>query len=203
MGDRTTHGKGTVQSVMNVGKSAFDFLNPGPEQGALKLTIQQFYRVNGDSTQNLGVPSDVTLPSLLDNMDLGESYLDNAMPFDRVAAAPMTPYKAVAPEIVSALRDRSRKRVAAQPEFQKIETEIAKFLDRKARKSVSLNEAELMKERSDEENKLRRRSKRKRRVKAPCSPTTPTTPNCCPSHWITCRSCGKRPQRRSDRPGCE
>ncbi len=155
VGDRTTHGKGTVQSVMNVGKSAFDFLNPGPEQGALKLTIQQFYRVNGDSTQNLGVPSDVTLPSLLDNMDLGESYLDNAMPFDRVAAAAMTPYKAVAPEIVSALRDRSRKRVAEQPEFQKIETEIAKFLDRKARKSVSLNEAELMKERSDEENKVK------------------------------------------------
>lgn len=156
VGDRTTHGKGTVQSVMNVGKSSpLDFLNPGPEHGALKLTIQQFYRVNGDSTQNLGVPSDVTLPSLLDNMDLGESYLDNAMPFDRVAAAPMTPYKAVTPEIVSALRDRSRKRVSEHPEFQKTEGEIAKFLERKARKSVSLNEAELLKERSDEENKVK------------------------------------------------
>jgi carboxyl-terminal processing protease len=156
IGDRTTHGKGTVQSVMNVGKSgALDFLNPGPEHGALKLTIQQFYRVNGDSTQNLGVPSDVTLPSLLDNMDLGESYLDNAMPFDRVAAARMTPYKMISPEIVSALRDGSRKRVSENPEFQKTEGEIAKFLDRKSRKAVSLNEAELLKERSDEENKVK------------------------------------------------
>ncbi len=55
--------------------------------GALKLTISQFYRVNGDSTQNLGVPSDVVLPSLLDHMDLGESSLDNALKFDHIEPA--------------------------------------------------------------------------------------------------------------------
>ena len=154
VGDRTTHGKGTVQSVMNVGNQVMQFLDRTAEQqGALKLTIQQFYRVNGDSTQNLGVPSDVAYPSLLDNMDLGESFLENAMAFDRITPAAMTPLGAVNPELVATLRERSRKRVTANADFQKMESEIAKFLDRTRRKSVSLNEAELRKERIEEENK--------------------------------------------------
>lgn len=155
VGDRTTHGKGTVQSVMNVGSSgALGFLDRNAEeQGALKLTIQQFYRVNGDSTQNLGVPADVSYPSLLDHMDLGESFLDYAMKFDRIAAANLVPLRAVTPEIVATLRDRSKKRVAANAEFQKLETEIARFLERKQRKSISLNEEELKMERIEEENK--------------------------------------------------
>ena len=155
VGDRTTHGKGTVQSVMNVGGSnVLGFLDRNAEEhGALKLTIQQFYRVNGDSTQNLGVPADVSYPSLLDHMDLGESFLDYAMKFDRIAQANLVPLRAVTPEIVATLRDRSKKRVAANPEFQKLETEIARFLDRKQRKSISLNEEELKAERIEEENK--------------------------------------------------
>ncbi|MCY2964208.1 MAG: S41 family peptidase [Planctomycetota bacterium] len=74
VGDSRTHGKGTVQSVMPVGKNVLPIFNK-PQLGAVKLTIQQFYRPNGQSTQKLGVPSDVTLPSLLDHMDLGEEFL--------------------------------------------------------------------------------------------------------------------------------
>ena len=82
------------------------------DRGALKLTISQFYRVNGDSTQNLGVPSDVVLPSLLDHMDLGESSLENASKFDRVEPADYQPWNRVNPELVSMLQQRSQARVA-------------------------------------------------------------------------------------------
>lgn len=154
VGDRTTHGKGTVQSVMNVGRQMLQFL-AAPEQGALKLTINQFYRVNGDSTQNLGVPSDVALPSVIDNMDLGESFLDYAMAFDKIQSAPHDQLKNVTPEIVSSLRERSRKRVLASADFQKTENEIAKYLARKQRKTVSLNEDELRQERIEDEQKTK------------------------------------------------
>src|SRR5262249_8577104 len=106
VGDRTTHGKGTVQSVMNVGARFLQLFKP-QELGALKLTINQFYRVNGDSTQNLGVPSDVALPSLLDNMDLGESFLDNAMPFDHIKEQAHKRWPNVKPDMISSIRESS------------------------------------------------------------------------------------------------
>lgn len=154
VGDVTTHGKGTVQSVMNVGRQILPIFDP-PDQGALKLTIQQFYRVNGDSTQNLGVPSDVILPSLLDKMDLGEQFLDNAMAFDRIQPAAHERFGFVSPEIVSVLREQERKRIATNADFIKTEKDIEKYMARKQRKSVSLNEEDLRKERIEEEQKTK------------------------------------------------
>src|SRR5262245_50927787 len=154
VGDRTTHGKGTVQSVMNVGARFLQFLKP-QDLGALKLTINQFYRVNGDSTQNLGVPSHVSLPSLLDNMDLGESFLDNAMQFDHIAEVRHKRMSLVKPDMVSTIREGSRKRVQSSGDFQKTDKDIEKYLARKQRKTVSLNEDDLRKERVEEEQKTR------------------------------------------------
>ena len=146
VGDKTTHGKGTVQNVMPV-TSAMLFLNK-QERGALKLTIQQFYRVNGDSTQNLGVTSDIVLPSLIDQMDLGESSLENALAFDRIPPVPHTSAEMVTNELISSLRNRSQRRVAADAKFQEIQKDITRFLERKNRKSISLNESVLKAERS-------------------------------------------------------
>ena len=155
MGDRTTHGKGTVQSVMPVG-ARFLQLIKSQDLGALKLTINQFYRVNGESTQRLGVPSDVSLPSLLDNMDLGESFLDNAMPFDYIQEVPHHRFaKFLTTEMASSIRENSRKRLASSSEFQKVDKDIEKYLARKQRKTVSLNEEDLQKERVEEEQKTR------------------------------------------------
>ena len=155
VGDRTTHGKGTVQSVMPVG-ARFLQLIKSPELGALKLTINQFYRVNGDSTQNLGVPSDISLPSLLDNLDLGESFLDNALPFDHIQEVPHHRFaKFMTADMVSSIRENSRKRLAASSDFQKVDKDIEKYLARKQRKVVSLNEEDLRKERVEEEQKTR------------------------------------------------
>lgn len=139
VGDSSTHGKGTVQNVMNVGQTGLLSAFAPEDLGALKLTISQFYRVNGDSTQFLGVASDVVLPSLLDHMDLGESSLDNALKPDHIEPAEYTPWHRVNPGMVSFLQEQSAKRVDASHDFQKINKEIATFLQRKNRKQISLN----------------------------------------------------------------
>src|SRR3984957_18833160 len=113
IGDSSTHGKGTVQNVMNVGQTGLLSAFAPEDLGALKLTISQFYRVNGDSTQTLGVPSDVVLPSLLDHMDLGESSLDNALKFDHIEPADYTPWRLVNPQMLSSKKGQSSQRVVS------------------------------------------------------------------------------------------
>ena len=153
VGDATTHGKGTVQNVMPVGLNMFSFFNNRKDRGALKLTINQFYRVNGDSTQNLGVKSDVVLPSLLDHMDVGESSLDNALAFDRIAASDFEKLAYVNGDVIGKLTRSSQQRVGADEEFQKIQKDIKEYLERKNRKTVTLNEEKLRKEREDDKKK--------------------------------------------------
>lgn len=147
VGDKTTHGKGTVQNVMVVGRQMFRFLK-AQNRGALKLTIQQFFRVNGDSTQNRGVESDVVLPSIYDHMELGESFLENALKFSRVPAARFTPVDMVNNNIVQQLQKDSKKRVAADAKFQEAQQRIDRYEQRKNRKELSLNESERRKERA-------------------------------------------------------
>lgn len=148
IGDTTTHGKGTVQNLMPVSaRQAFRPFGGGEDRGRLKLTIQQFYRVNGDSTQNRGVRSDVVLPSLLDHLDEGESGLDNALPFDQIRNARFNPGKLVSPEYVAALQKNSETRMTGNADFKKIEQGIQRFIERKNRKDVSLQESVLREER--------------------------------------------------------
>lgn len=149
VGDRTTHGKGTVQNVMPVSSGLIPLV-ASPTLGALKLTISQFYRVNGDSTQNAGVPSDIVLPSLIDNMDLGESFLEHALAFDHVDPAKYAPVDMVSPEIVSNLRQQSERRVNGDPKFVEAQQSIAKYLERKDRKEITLNEEKLRAERKED-----------------------------------------------------
>ena len=150
IGDKTTHGKGTVQNVMPVSSQMFKMIPGGKDRGAVKLTINQFYRVNGDSTQHRGVESDVVIPSLIDNMDLGESFLDNALAFDHVPAARHAQLPFVNAQLVGTLRDNSQKRIAVDPKFQQTLKDIDRYLARKSRKSVSLNEENLRAEREED-----------------------------------------------------
>jgi len=152
IGDTTTHGKGTVQNVMPVSNQMFSFLR-GQDLGALKLTINQFYRVNGDSTQNRGVRSDIVLPSLIDNMDLGESFLDDAMEFDQTEVAQFAPVGLVSPQILDQLKQSSSERIVADKEFKETQAEIDKYLEKKNQKTISLNEAVRRKELSSDKDK--------------------------------------------------
>ena len=150
IGDVTTHGKGTVQNVMPVSSQMFRMLNGSKDRGSVKLTINQFYRVNGDSTQNRGVESDVVLPSLIDHMDVGESFLENALAFDHIAPAKFAAYGYNTPQVVAALKEASQKRVAVDPKFQQVAKDIERYLARKNRKTVSLNEEAMKRERDDD-----------------------------------------------------
>jgi carboxyl-terminal processing protease len=122
--------------------------------GALKLTIQQFYRVNGDSTQIKGVEPDIHIPSLFDQAEFGEGKMDNALKFDHVAERPHDEYNRVPADLVTQLLAHSEKRRAASEKFQKREAAIKKIIERKARHAISLNEekfnAEVV---SEDENK--------------------------------------------------
>ncbi|MBQ6137158.1 MAG: carboxy terminal-processing peptidase, partial [Kiritimatiellae bacterium] len=75
LGDVRTHGKGTVQTVLGMGPERY---------GSLKVTTARFYRIDGRSTQVMGVESDIHLPSLLDSLDVGEDKLTYALPFTRI-----------------------------------------------------------------------------------------------------------------------
>ncbi len=143
VGDSTTHGKGTVQNVMGV-RSGFGFGSP---RGALKLTINKFYRVNGDSTQKRGVVSDIVLPSFLEHREIGEATLDNALAFDQIRAASRANTKGyVNTQILSILKKKSAERIEKSEDFADLDDEIAKFKKRRDRKTISLNEATLQAE---------------------------------------------------------
>jgi carboxyl-terminal processing protease len=79
VGDRATHGKGTVQTLRELGERLFSIANP-PNEGAIKITVQQFFRPSGDSTQQRGVLADIQLPALTDYMPVGEADLENSLP---------------------------------------------------------------------------------------------------------------------------
>ncbi len=152
VGDTTTHGKGTVQNVMPVAPDNMLRIFNTENRGALKLTINQFYRVNGDSTQNRGVPSDVVLPSIFDHWDIGEAFLDNALPFDQIPAAKgYAPAQAIESQALSEVRKSSAERVKADEKFKLVQDSIQRYLERKNRKSVSLNEATLRAEREEDD----------------------------------------------------
>jgi carboxyl-terminal processing protease len=143
VGDTATHGKGTVQKIIDLGG--------GQKLGALKLTIQQFYRVNGDSTQSRGVQSDIVIPSLSDVIATNEKELDFALPFDKVAAADHAKLNMVPADVKSALNSRSQKRIKESKDFNKLAKEIELFKSRKDRKSLPLNEKELREQYSKED----------------------------------------------------
>ena len=139
VGDSSTHGKGTVQTMLNLMEILMQTRDAGPDLGALKITVSQFYRPNGDSTQKRGVLSDVTLPSITDHMDVTESDLEYPVEFDRVDKARYDQMSNVNSDMVNGLFSRSRSRVEKSDDFQKRKKRIEKYIAQKEENSVSLN----------------------------------------------------------------
>ncbi len=137
VGDTTTYGKGTVQAMVPV-----DRRNPS-RLGVLKLTIQQFYRVNGDSTQLRGVLSDVIVPSLSEVVAPAEKDSDSALSFDKVKPAAHAEIGLVQPVVKATLAERSAQRVKESIDFAQLAKDVELFKARKARKTLPLNEKEL------------------------------------------------------------
>jgi carboxyl-terminal processing protease len=148
VGDETTHGKGTVQSLLDLGPQLFRIPNP-PNLGALKITMQQFYRPSGESTQKRGVVADVVMPSLTNYMDISESDLDYPIEFDRVEAAKYDRNSLVNANLVSELKARSEVRRSHSDDFAKLLRRIDTYRKQKERKSVTLNEQKFFQERAE------------------------------------------------------
>ncbi|HEX7448928.1 MAG TPA: carboxy terminal-processing peptidase, partial [Pirellulales bacterium] len=150
VGDKTTHGKGTVQSLLDLGQQLFRMTMNTPKLGALKITMQQFYRPDGDSTQNRGVLSDIELPSMTNELKgVGEAELDYAMAFDRVEPVPHERLGLVSKEMVSRLEKKSAARRELSDGFKMLLRNIERYRQQKSRKTVSLNEAKFMAERAE------------------------------------------------------
>jgi carboxyl-terminal processing protease len=166
IGDSSTFGKGTVQSIQLIQDRSHR--RDPKNRGALKLTIQQFFRANGDSTQINGVAPHIHLPSMNDHRDFGEGKMENAVKFEKVAPLDHDQYRRVPTDLLAQLNDRSTERRKSEPKFQKLEEQIKKYLDRKARHSISLNEAKFRAEyvpEDPEEKALEEKAKKERKKK--------------------------------------
>lgn len=145
VGDPTTHGKGTVQTLMDLGREMFR--NDRTNFGALKVTLQQFYLPDGDSTQLNGVAADVILPSIIAEMDISESDLDFALPHDRVPQVRHQVYDMVPANLLESLRQRSTGRVGQDSEFLDLLRRRDLYVQQKQEKTISLVEEEFVQRR--------------------------------------------------------
>src|SRR5437763_14886846 len=162
VGDKNTFGKGTVQTILPIGRFASLLGSRSDEDGALKLTIQKFYRVAGGSTQLHGVASDVILPSVSDLPEFGESALKNALPYDEVAKARYTKWSDSHSLFIDQLRRRSEERVKNDPEFHYVMEDIGRLRHKLDENRISLNEDARKKELQDD--KLRKETRSKERL---------------------------------------
>jgi carboxyl-terminal processing protease len=144
-----TFGKGTVQTLVPLNR------------GELKITQAKFYRVSGQSTQHQGVLPDVEFPEVYDTDRIGESSLDDAMPWDVIKPAVYT-HASQIQSVLPILVDRHKERIANDPDFEYLNALVQKSHENAKLTTISLNEAVRVKEKHDEdawrlgiENKLR------------------------------------------------
>lgn len=146
-------GKGTVQTVVNLDQVAH---SSKPKFGELKLTVAQFFRVNGGTTQLRGVTPDIILPGLSDPKSFGEASYDNALPWTQVQPATYTPsgdIKALLPQ----LQSRHDARVQNDPNFQRFVEDATELKAQREKKTISLNEAERRDELAAQAKRLKSR----------------------------------------------
>src|SRR3982075_3070729 len=140
VGDKNTFGKGTVQTILEIGRFTSLLGSRSQDDGALKLTIQKFYRVAGGSTQLHGVASDIVLPTLTDLPEFGEGALKNCLPYDEVPKARFTKWSDGRGLFADELKRRSEARVQSNPEFKYVMEDMERLRKRLDENRISLNE---------------------------------------------------------------
>ena len=144
-------GKGTVQTVVDLDDMV---RNSKPEFGELKVTIAQFFRINGGTTQLRGVTPDISLPGFSDPTSFGETSYDNALPWAQIKPANYTPANVVGASLPT-LQSRHDARVESDPDFQRLLKDIADLKAQREKGVISLNEAERRKEAAAREERLK------------------------------------------------
>jgi carboxyl-terminal processing protease len=162
VGDKNTFGKGTVQTILEIGRFTSLLGSRSQDDGALKLTIQKFYRVAGGSTQLHGVASDIVLPSLTDLPEFGESALKNCLPYDEVPKARFGKWSDSHSLFIDELKRRSAERVQNNAEFHYVMEDMERLRRKLDENRMSLNENVRRKE--IDEDKLRKEMRSKERL---------------------------------------
>jgi len=149
LGSKQTYGKGTVQNVIDLNQ--FIRGNNIGDLGALKTTIQKFYRINGGSTQLEGVSSDVVLPDRYSYIDIGERDLDNAMPWSKIDPTTYTTWNKTV-NFNKAI-DNSKQRLANNDQFKLVDKNAKWTKERRDDNVYSLNLAKFKAKQKDLEEK--------------------------------------------------
>jgi carboxyl-terminal processing protease len=147
VGDPKTHGKGTVQTLIDL--APYVPSADAKKAGALKLTIQQFYLPDGRSTQLEGVSSDIVLPSITAKLDISESDLDYALPVDKIPARPHKNYHMVDSAMKVMLQQAADTRISQNPEFEKLISKVDAYVKQKDDKTIPLKESDFMARRKE------------------------------------------------------
>lgn len=147
VGGENSHGKGTVQQVIGLDQGFLATMIP-EKLGALKLTIQKFYRINGDSTQYKGVIPDIIMPDQFSYVENREQDLKNSLPWDQVKAQDYKMWSDLKFNLKD-LKSKSSKRISANTRMQKINENLDYLKKRKNETVVTLN----YKKWTDEEKK--------------------------------------------------
>jgi len=156
-----TYGKGTVQNLIDLNKitNAHNY-----KFGQLKLTIAKFYRIDGSSTQRMGVIPDIQFPSPVDPEDFGESSEPSALKWDQISPTDYTPFADLT-SVLPKLKELSKQRTDVDPEFEYIREDIKQYREAKNKIYISLNEEVRKKEKEEREEKKFQRENERRKVK--------------------------------------
>ena len=154
VGDSRTYGKGTVLSVTDLSR-LLRFVSRNMEAGSLTHEMAMFFRVNGDSNQERGIPSDIILPSFTEVMEVGEKYSENHLPWRKIAPVDYTvgrgyDYTPLTDKLIAQLKASSQKRIKSSALWERMQKDVARFKLIRERKDVSLNEKKRLKEYYDE-----------------------------------------------------
>lgn len=150
VGSKHSYGKGTVQNVIDLNQ--FIRGNSYGDLGALKTTIQKFYRINGGSTQREGVMSDIVFPDRYTYLDMGERDEESALPWDKIAPASYDPLPINYDQIIA----NSKKRIAANAYFKLIDENAKWIYERKDDNTFSLNLNQFKKEMEQSDAKIKK-----------------------------------------------
>ncbi len=149
-----TFGKGTVQNLIDLDRWPRN--NAEPRFGQVKLTIAQFFRVDGGTTQHTGVIPDMQFPITFGADEFGESSYDNALPSSQIEAAPHDDYGNFRP-LLAKLDNNHHLRIKKDKEWQWWEEDVAKFKVEREKALISLNETKRRQERDQDEAKRKQR----------------------------------------------
>jgi carboxyl-terminal processing protease len=147
VGGEFSHGKGTVQAVVDLDGYVSPMAKAYSPLGALKITIQKFYRVNGSSTQYKGVTPDIILPDQFSHLESGEKFLDHSIPWGEVKAVKFEPWKQK--HDVKALRQSSVERVKKDERFKQLMDAMSWYKEQKDKTKRSLVLADFENERKE------------------------------------------------------